>query len=152
VKDVKQLTFSGLVMDSYVKVGAQNGVVSYYSAETNKAPTAKALLAAMIKKFGEPTTKIRDRQDEKALYWLTSSIYARYMCGATTHNGQKGLSAFIEVASVKALNSGASLGMLDDYNRVKNWNSPEAQKVREGAVTNGPVLPGKSFKHVIKAN
>lgn len=152
IKDVKKLPFQGLIMDSYIKVGAQNGTISYYSAETNEIATSNSLLVAMKKKYGQPTLIIRNEPDSKALYWLISGIYARYMQGGIVHKGHNGLSAFIEVASVKALNNGASPGMLDNYNLVKRWNSPEAQKARNGGVTNGKVPPGKSFEHTIRPN
>lgn len=152
IKDVKQLPFQGLTMDSYIKVGAQNGIISYYSAETKKTATTISLLVAMKKKYGQPTVVLRNEQDDKALYWLIPGIYARYMQGGIVHKGRNGLSAFIEIASVKALNNGASPGMLDNYNMVKRWNSPEAKKERDDAVTNGPVPPGKSLEHTIRPN
>ena len=149
IKDVKLLPFEGIVMDSYVKVGAQNGIISYYSAETNKTMSSNFLLAALIKRFGRPTKKLRDDLDAKAYYWITPSMYIRYMRGKLANDQ---LTAFIEVAPLKALHNGASPGMMDDYELIKNWDNADSVKARQEGVINGPVPAGKSFVHELKPN
>jgi hypothetical protein len=42
--------------------------------------------------------------------------------------------------------------MFDALNMVKNWDSPEAQQSRDGAVKNGSVKPNKKSVHVLRAN
>lgn len=149
IKDVHLLPFQGIVMDSYVKVGAQNGVISYYSAETNKTMSTNFLLAALIKRFGRPTKKLRDDLDSKAYYWITPTMYIRYMRGSMANNQ---LTAFIEVAPIKALHSGASPGMLDAYEMIKHWNNADSAIARQKGIINGPVPPDTNLIHTIRPN
>jgi hypothetical protein len=102
-------------------------------------------MASLLKKFA--TTRII-----KPFTGLTPTLYAHYMMGGSIRNGHKAISALIEVASVKALQNDASRGMSDVLNMVKNWDSPDAQQSREGAVNNGAAKPGKSSVHVLRAN
>ena len=137
VTHTNQCTYAGLIMDESVKVGAVNDIIAYYDIHTNLTATTNQLLKHLLVTYKLPTKKIRDDGNTRAYYWITPSLFIRFMSGEGTHNGKKEVYAFVQVGSIKAISPLAGEDITTAYNFVHTMDTPQGIARGQQAVTNG---------------
>lgn len=100
----KPFTYAGIPIEAEMEIGAQNNVVFSYYIRTDKTLITNRLLQALLAKYHQPTTKVRDDKYGKAYYWQTPTLFVQFMSGKTGTTIVQDFS-FIHIITLKSLNA-----------------------------------------------
>lgn len=114
------ITYSGISVDPKVQLCAQNNIIFSYYIAAEKTAITNRLLQALLVKYHQPTTKVKDNADAKAYYWQTPTLFIQFMSGKAGYDDIQH-TCFIHVATLKALNAGADPDFKHVYDLFKAY-------------------------------
>lgn len=130
-------TYAGLVMDKGLEIGAVNDIIAYYDIQTSFTATTNQVLKHLLATYKAPTIKLRDDGDTRAYYWITPSLFIRFMSGEATHKGKKEIYSLVQVGNIKAITPYPDADITNVYNFVVHRNDPTTAQAQP-VITNAP--------------
>ncbi|MGY4385187.1 hypothetical protein ACVWYN_002223 [Pedobacter sp. UYP24] len=119
-----KVTIAGAVIDHSVEIGAQNDIIAYYDIAIDNTVTTNKVLNYLLATYKAPTKKMRDDGNTRAYYWISPTLFIKFMSGEQSHSGKKEIFSLIQVGAIKAFTAFADADITRVYHFITGNDEP----------------------------